>query len=98
MSRRTPLLFCVVAALFFLNVPVVAFAQQDAGIIGVVTDESGAVLPGVTVTVTGPALQVPSMSVKELRTCRGTWNFLANSMLRECMTPAPTLASSSISS
>jgi hypothetical protein len=37
-------------------------AQQDAGIIGVVTDESGAVLPGVTVTVTGPALQVPSMA------------------------------------
>ena len=38
-----------------------ALAQQDAGIIGIVTDESGAVLPGVTVTVTGPALQVPSM-------------------------------------
>jgi hypothetical protein len=37
-------------------------AQQDAGVIGVVTDESGAVLPGVTVTVKGPALQVPSMS------------------------------------
>src|SRR5262250_858244 len=62
MSRRTPLLLCVVAALFFFGTPVVAFAQQDAGIIGVVTDESGAVLPGVTVTVTGPALQVPSMS------------------------------------
>src|SRR6476646_10888965 len=62
MSRRTPLLLCVVAALFFFGIPVVAFAQQDAGIIGVVTDESGAVLPGVTVTVTGPALQVPSMS------------------------------------
>jgi len=39
-----------------------AFAQEDAGIIGVVTDESGAVLPGVTVTVTSPALQVPSMT------------------------------------
>ena len=62
MSRRTPLLLCVVAALFFFGTLVVAFAQQDAGIIGVVTDESGAVLPGVTVTVTGPALQVPSMS------------------------------------
>ena len=55
MSRRTSLLLCVVAALFFFGTPVVAFAQQDAGIIGVVTDESGAVLPGVTVTVTGPA-------------------------------------------
>jgi Carboxypeptidase regulatory-like domain len=28
----------------------------------VVTDESGAVLPGVTVTVTSPSLQVPSMT------------------------------------
>src|SRR5262245_46182310 len=62
MSRRTPVWLCVVAALFFFGMPVVAFAQQDAGIIGVVTDESGAVLPGVTVTVTGPALQVPSMA------------------------------------
>jgi carboxypeptidase family protein len=35
--------------------------QEAAGIIGQVTDESGAVLPGVTVTVTGPALQVPSV-------------------------------------
>src|SRR3984893_17791285 len=35
--------------------------QQDAGIDGTVTDESGAVLPGVTVTVTSPALQVPSV-------------------------------------
>jgi Carboxypeptidase regulatory-like domain len=39
-----------------------AFAQEDAGIIGVVTDESGALLPGVAVTVTSPALQVPSMT------------------------------------
>ncbi len=33
-------------------------AQPAAGIIGQVTDESGLVLPGVTVTVTSPALQV----------------------------------------
>ena len=38
-----------------------AFAQESAGIIGQVTDESGAVLPGVTVTATSPALQVPSV-------------------------------------
>jgi hypothetical protein len=31
---------------------------QEASIVGQVTDESGAVLPGVTVTATGPALQV----------------------------------------
>ena len=36
-------------------------AAQDASINGRVTDESGAVLPGVTVTATSPALQVPSM-------------------------------------
>ena len=34
----------------------------DASIIGQVTDQSGAVLPGVTVTATSPALQVPSMT------------------------------------
>ena len=38
-----------------------ALGQQAAGIIGQVTDESGAVLPGVTVTATSPALQVPSV-------------------------------------
>src|SRR5262249_31440729 len=36
---------------------------QDASIVGVVTDESGAVLPGVTVTVSSPALQVATMTV-----------------------------------
>jgi hypothetical protein len=43
----------------------VATAAQgtDASISGQVTDESGAVLPGVTVTITSPALQVPSMTV-----------------------------------
>ena len=39
----------------------VARAQQGAGIIGTVTDESAGVLPGVTVTATSPALQVPSV-------------------------------------
>ena len=33
-----------------------------ASIIGQVTDQSGAVLPGVTVTATGPALQVPQVT------------------------------------
>jgi hypothetical protein len=32
-----------------------------AGIVGAITDTSGAILPGVTVTATGPALQVPSV-------------------------------------
>ena len=37
-------------------------AGNPAGISGVVTDNSGAVLPGVTVTATSPALQVPSVT------------------------------------
>src|SRR6266571_3122364 len=40
-----------------------ATAGQDAaGIVGQVTDESGAVLPGVTVTAKSPSLQVPEVS------------------------------------
>lgn len=35
---------------------------QDASIVGQVTDGSGAVLPGVTVTATSPALQVPQIT------------------------------------
>ena len=35
---------------------------NPAGITGVVTDNTGAILPGVTVTVTSPALQVPSVT------------------------------------
>ena len=37
-------------------------ASNPAGIIGQVTDGTGATLPGVTVTATSPALQVPSVS------------------------------------
>lgn len=36
--------------------------QEDASIVGRVTDESGAVLPGVTVTAASPALQVGQVS------------------------------------
>lgn len=51
--------FCRPAALlaFFLSLPGTAFAQLDASrLIGVVRDAQGAVLPGVTVTATSPAL------------------------------------------
>src|SRR5687767_4801690 len=50
----------------FVLMPVDAFARQagtSATIIGQVTDASGAILPGVTVTVSSPALQVPELSV-----------------------------------
>ncbi len=40
-----------------------ASAQAIGSIFGKVTDESGAVLPGVTVTVTGPTLQQPLVAV-----------------------------------
>ena len=36
-------------------------AQQEASIIGRVTDDSGGILPGVTVTATSPALQIPQV-------------------------------------
>jgi hypothetical protein len=39
-----------------------AASAQDASITGRVTDESGGVMPGVTVTATSPALQVPTVT------------------------------------
>src|SRR5437870_151672 len=46
--------------LMFYLVPVASQAQE-ASIIGQATDDTGAVLPGVTVTATSPALQVPQV-------------------------------------
>lgn len=53
----------VVAALFLLCVTAAARAQsvRSGSISGTITDETGAALPGVTVTVSGPALQVPEI-------------------------------------
>src|SRR6187402_1689459 len=51
------------AVCVLLLIPGMASAQSsNASIVGRVTDESGAVLPGVTVTTTSPALQVPSVA------------------------------------
>jgi hypothetical protein len=50
----------IVLSLFFLPSPASSQATL-ASIVGVVTDSSGAVLPGVTVIATGPALQVPQV-------------------------------------
>ena len=57
-------LVCFLAlAIFAVTSARPAFAgQNEAGIIGQVTDESGAVLPGVTVTATSPALQLPQVT------------------------------------
>jgi hypothetical protein len=49
-----------------------AYAQAIGSIFGKVTDDSGAVLPGVTVTVTGPSLQQPLVAVT---TATGAFQF-----------------------
>ena len=52
----------VAICVFMLAVPVVA---QDAGLAGSVTDATGALLPGVTVEITGPALDAPSIAITD---------------------------------
>ena len=54
---------CRFTAVAMVAASLTVAAQQgsDATMIGVVTDESGAVLPGATVTATSPALQVPAI-------------------------------------
>ena len=51
-------LLCLFAAVALIAAPTSVWAQRTTGDIrGVITDESGAVLPGVTVTLRGPAVQ-----------------------------------------
>lgn len=57
---RLGVLLCAILAVVFSARPAAAQATQ-ASITGVVTDSSNAVLPGVTVIATGPALQVPQI-------------------------------------
>ena len=47
--------------------PLTAFAATTGNVFGVVTDNTGAVLPGVTVTITGPTLQGSRQSVTNER-------------------------------
>ena len=56
-SKRLMLVLAVVC----LALPAAHAFAQEASIIGQVTDEGGGVLPGVTVTATSPALQVPQV-------------------------------------
>src|SRR5918995_7435079 len=56
--RRPSFTLVLACCLVLLARPGVAGQGLEASIIGQVTDESGAVLPGVTVTATSPALQV----------------------------------------
>jgi hypothetical protein len=48
---------------FLLAITPVAAQSPTASITGTVTDESGSILPGVSVTATSPALQVPQITV-----------------------------------
>jgi Carboxypeptidase regulatory-like domain/TonB dependent receptor len=71
-ARRSALIGGVLSFISLLALAVPATAGQGAGnpagISGVVTDNTGALLPGVTVTATSPALQVPSVtSVSDAR-------------------------------
>jgi hypothetical protein len=62
-ERRLTCGFIVVLTLIGLHVGApLARAQQDATILGQVTDETGAALPGVAVTATSPALQVGTVT------------------------------------
>src|SRR4051794_11093051 len=60
-KKRKSIVTCVLGTLAFLMAT--RTYAQDAGIVGAVTDESGAVLPGVSVTASSPALQVGSVTV-----------------------------------
>src|SRR5262245_56134485 len=56
--------WCAAVSVVLMLVALPATAQQEgASIIGQVTDESGAVLPGVTVTASSPSLQLQSVTV-----------------------------------
>jgi hypothetical protein len=60
---RNPILYgWAVLSIGLFGFSNVASAQQAAGITGQVKDESGGLLPGVTVTATSPALQVSSVT------------------------------------
>jgi len=62
-SARRPVCFALICGLVLVADLAWAGQGSDATIFGQITDESGAVLPGVTVTVEGPALQVKQIVV-----------------------------------
>jgi hypothetical protein len=65
MNRLSPshrLISALISCLVILPAAVAARQSSEAGIIGQVVDQSGSALPGVTVTVSSPALQVGRVS------------------------------------
>jgi hypothetical protein len=65
MARMTAVSVLILGLLLAGPTPSTVWAQNaaTATIEGKVVDESGGVLPGVTVTATSPALQLPQVSV-----------------------------------
>src|SRR5437867_11202807 len=61
MKRLLPLGIACVCVLLIADQSTAGQAGASGSIIGQVKDESGAVLPGVTITAKSPALQVPSV-------------------------------------
>jgi hypothetical protein len=59
---RSGLVLCCALVSVVSLAGLVTAGQDTASIVGQVKDESGAILPGVTVTATSPALQVPSIT------------------------------------
>ena len=65
MLRKNPILLTAALTLLLLGMlPGIAIGQssQSASLVGRVTDESGGAMPGVTVTVKSPQLQVPQLN------------------------------------
>jgi hypothetical protein len=60
--REIPRIVACLFTVLVLTTPAVAGQDTSASIVGQVKDESGAILPGVTVTATSPALQVASVT------------------------------------
>src|SRR5262245_54371490 len=77
MFVHRPVLTCLRISCYAFGLPLLAAsaaAQATSGINGRVTDSTAAALPGVTVTISSPALQVPSLMTTT--NADGTYRFL----------------------
>src|SRR3981189_3507029 len=74
-SLKIRLLFVVAGMMLAVIAPSRLLAQaQTAGIVGVVADASGGVVPNAKVTVTSPALQVPELTT--MTDAQGNYKFV----------------------